>query len=126
MKDYRDLQVWRKAHDLTLAVYRSMQDFPANEKYGLTSQLRRAAASIPSNVAEGCGRGSDPDFARCCRIAMGSACEVNSQLLIANDLGYLNPTAYEDLDRSVTEVQRKLVALLGRLRPPMDGARANR
>ena len=83
MKDYRSLQVWQKSHELTLSVYEVTQSFPNDEKYGLTSQLRRSASSIPSNIAEGCGRGSDADFARCCQIAMGSACEVNYQLLLS-------------------------------------------
>lgn len=116
MKDYRDLQVWRKAHELTLAVYRVTQRFPGDEKYGLTNQLRRASCSIPSNIAEGCGRGSDVDFARCCQIAMGSACEVNYQLLLARDLGYLNESEHQRLDGAVNEVQRMLTALLTRLR----------
>ena len=116
MKDYRDLQVWRKAHELTLAVYRATQGFPADEKYGLTSQLRRSASSIPSNIAEGCGRGSDTDFARCCQIAMCSACEANYQLLLSRELGYLPEADHARLDGAVNEVQRMLSALLARLR----------
>ena len=116
MKNYRDLQVWRKAHELTLSVYEVTRTFPAEEKYGLTSQLRRASTSVASNIAEGCGRGSDADFARCCQIAMGSACEANYQLLLSRDLGYKAGADYERLDEAVNEVQRMLTALLARLR----------
>ncbi|MGC1274400.1 MAG: four helix bundle protein [Planctomycetaceae bacterium] len=116
MKDYRELQVWRKAHDLTLAIYQTIKHFPNDERFGLVSQLRRAAGSIGSNIAEGCGRSSDPDFARCCQIAMGSACEVNYQLLLARDLGYLPDSEHDRLNGLVCEVQRMLTALLARIR----------
>lgn len=116
MRDYRGLQVWQKAHELTLNVYAMTQDFPVEERYGLTSQLRRAVSSIPSNIAEGCGRSSDTDFARCCQIAMGSACEVNYQLLLARDLLYVSDSDYARLDAAINEVQRMLTALMSRLR----------
>ena len=86
MKDFRDLKAWERAHPLTLAIYRATRAFPREELYGLTSQLRRGATSVSSNIAEGCGRGSDADFARCLQIAMGSASEVEYQLLLARDL----------------------------------------
>ena len=75
MKDFRQLQVWEKSHQLALGVYKATQDFPKEELYGLTSQIRRASTSIPTNIAEGCGRGTDPEFARFLQIAMGSASE---------------------------------------------------
>jgi four helix bundle protein len=80
MKDFRTLAVWEKAHHFTLAIYRLSKTFPKEELFGLTSQIRRAAASIPTNIAEGCGRSTDPDFARFLQIAFGSACEVESDL----------------------------------------------
>ncbi len=76
MKDLRQLQVWEKGHGLTLAVYRATAAFPGTEMYGLTSQVRRAAASVAANIAEGCGWGGDPEMARFLRIAMGSASEL--------------------------------------------------
>ena len=86
MKDFRDLQVWQKAHGLTLAIYRVTVTFPRQELYGLTTQLRRASSSIAANLAEGCGRNSDAEFARFCSIAMGSASELEYHLLLARDL----------------------------------------
>ena len=75
MQDFRQLRVWQLAHELTLDVYRITKSFPKDEQYGLTSQLRRCSSSIAANIAEGCGRGSDSEFARFLQIAMGSACE---------------------------------------------------
>lgn len=76
MQNFRDLKVWGKAHAATLLIYRATDGFPSTERYGLTSQMRRAAASIPANIAEGCGRASDADFARFLQIAFGSASEL--------------------------------------------------
>src|SRR5437762_14378337 len=86
MKDFRKLQVWEKAHQLALALYQVTASFPRDETYGLVSQIRRAAASIPSNIAEGCGRDGDPELSRFCTIARGSASELEYQLLLARDL----------------------------------------
>ena len=93
-----------------------MRGFPREELYGLTSQMRRAASSVPTNLAEGCGRGSDPDFARFVQIGMGSACELEYQLILANDLGYLPTDDYPKFDADVQEVKRMLASLLSRLR----------
>jgi four helix bundle protein len=89
MKNFRELKVWGKSHQLTLAVYKATTTFPREEEYGLTSQLRRACASVPANIAEGCGRGSEADFARFLQIAMGSASELEYHLLLARDLNLL-------------------------------------
>ena len=86
MKDFRNLKVWEKAHQLALALYPITASFPRQEAYGLASQIRRAASSIPSNIAEGCGREGDPELARFCIIARGSATELEYQLLLARDL----------------------------------------
>jgi four helix bundle protein len=88
MKDFRQLQVWQRAHTFVLELYRETNSFPREELYGLTSQVRRASVSIPSNIAEGCGRRGDAKFARFCQIAMGSASEAEYQLLLARDLGF--------------------------------------
>ena len=93
MQDFRKLRVWRSAHELTLAVYRATEPFPASERFGLTSQLRRSAASVGANLAEGCGRPSAADSRRCFAIALGSACEVLNHLLLAADLGHLDRAA---------------------------------
>lgn len=116
MKDFRKLQVWEKGHQLALAVYQATQAFPQAELYGLTSQIRRASVSIPSNIAEGCGRGSDAEFARFLQIAMGSASELEYQLLLTQDLGFLNGSDCEQLTQDVVEVKRMLASLIKRLR----------
>ncbi len=115
MQDFRKLLVWQKAHSLTLGVYKASANFPKQEMFGLTSQIRRSASSIPTNVAEGCGRGSDADFGRFLQIAMGSASEVDYQLLLAHDLGYLTTVDHGQLGQNVTEVKRMLSALITKL-----------
>jgi four helix bundle protein len=85
MKDFRQLKVWEKAHQLALEVYNATKGFPKEELYGLTSQIRRSSMSIPTNIAEGCGRNTDADFARFLQMAMGSASETEYQLILARD-----------------------------------------
>jgi four helix bundle protein len=116
MKDFRELKVWRKAHELTLAVYRLTATLPRAEIYGLTSQVRRSCSSIPANLAEGCGRGGDAEFARYCSIAMGSASETEYHLLLAMDLNLIKPDDYKNVAAQATEVKRMLAALLLKLR----------
>jgi four helix bundle protein len=111
MRNVRQLDVWKKAHSITLDIYRLTTTFPSNEKYGLTSQLQRASASIGANLAEGCGRESDSDFRRFVHIASGSACETEYHLLLASDLGLIDKNAYEPLNEQVNEVKRMLVGL---------------
>jgi len=92
MRNYRDLQVWAKAHSLTLDLYKISRAFPREEMYGLTAQLRRAAASIGANLAEGCGRRTSSELARFVRIAMGSASELDYHLLLSHDLEFMEET----------------------------------
>jgi four helix bundle protein len=115
VKDFHELKVWQKAHQLTLAVYRVTAAFPRAELYGLTSQLRRSSSSIPANLAEGCGRSGDAELARFCSIAMGSASELEYLLLLAKDLDLLNPKDYEELAPRAVEVKRMLTALIQKL-----------
>ena len=115
MKDFRDLQVWHKAHQLTLAVYRSTSTFPRDERYGLTTQLRRSSSSIAANLAEGCGRNGDAELARFCSIAMGSASELEYHLLLAKDLNLLTAADHTMLTDQATEVKRMLTGLLQKL-----------
>ena len=89
MKDFKELKVWEKAHALTLQVYQETRSFPREEIYGLTSQVRRAAASVAANIVEGCGRRSDGEFTRFLQIARGSASELKYHLLLARDLHFL-------------------------------------
>ena len=116
MRDFRELKVWEKSHQLVLAVYAATQTFPAAEQYGLISQMRRSSASIPTNIAEGCGRAGDAELRRFMQISMGSASELEYQLLLARDLGYLPTDVYQDLNTSTIEVKRMLAAFIKRLR----------
>lgn len=116
MKDYKQLVVGRKAHLLALSVYKATANFPKDELYGLTSQIRRASSSIPANIAEGCGRDGDAELARFSVIAMGSASELEYHLLLAHDLGYLDDTAYDTLNNDLNEVRRMLNVFIQRLR----------
>src|SRR5271170_7484957 len=106
MRNYRDLKVWERAHTLTLAVYKSTQGFPAEERFGLTSQMRRSCSSIPANLAEGCGRRSDGEMSRFTQIAMGSGAELSYHLLLSKDLGLLKPADYTHLDSELNAVMR--------------------
>ena len=115
MKDFHELKVWQKAHQLTLAVYQITATFPREELYGLTSQLRRACSSIPANLAEGCGRNGDAEFARFCCIAMGSASELEYHLLLARDLKLVKPKDHEELAKRAIELKRMLTALIQKL-----------
>lgn len=116
VKDFHELKVWQKAHQLTLAVYQITAAFPREELYGLTSQLRRSSSSIPANLAEGCGRNGDAEFARFCSIAMGSASELEYHLLLAQDLKLIKPEDYADLSPRATELKRTLTALIQKLK----------
>jgi four helix bundle protein len=111
MRDFHGLVVWQKAHALTIKVYQLTKRFPDDERFGLTSQIRRSAASIGTNLAEGCGRGGEQEFARFVQIAMGSASEVEYQVLLAKDLGYLSSDEFETLTESIQEVKRMLASL---------------
>lgn len=114
MQDFRNLEVWKKAHQLTLEAYRITESFPRSELFGLSSQIRRAASSIPTNLAEGCGR-TQAEFARFVQIAMGSACELEYQLLLVRDLHLITVETYESTNARMVDVKRMLNSLLGRL-----------
>jgi four helix bundle protein len=94
MKDFRELQVWHKAHELALEVYKASATFPKEETSGLSSQIRRAAASIATNIAEGCGRGTKNELKHFLQISMGSASEVEYQILLSHELGYIDSKAH--------------------------------
>ena len=116
MRDFRQLKVWEKAHHLTLQVYKITNFFPSDERFGLTGQLRRAAASVSTNIAEGCGRESERELARFMSIAAGSASEVEYQLLLAYDLNYLQDETYRELNQQVNEVKRMLNSFIQKLK----------
>lgn len=116
MKDFRSLDVWKKSHELVLAIYRVTAAFPKNEVYGLTGQIRRAAASIPANIAEDCGRMGDAELARFLTIAMGSASELEYHLLLSRDLNFLTVDTHETLTTQTVEIKRMLTSLIQKLR----------
>ena len=116
MRNYRDLKVWEKAHGLTLSVYRVTRRFPSDERFGLTSQIRRSASSIPANLAEGCGRRSGGEMSRFIQIAMGSGAELSYHLLLSRDLGFLSQEDFSSLAGELDEILRMLSALSVRLK----------
>ena len=116
LQDSKGLKVWQKGHKLALAAYGVSRGFPRSETYGLTSQLRRSAASVPANIAEGCGRNSGAELARFLEIALGSASELEYHLLLAHDLTYIDDYDYASTNAQVTEVKKMLSSLIARLR----------
>jgi four helix bundle protein len=116
MQDFTQLKVWQKAHSFTVNLYKMTADFPSEEKFGLTNQIRRASVSIESNLAEGCGRNGDKEFSRFVDLAQGSAYEVRCQLFIARDLGYLSVDKFELLLSKINEVSRMMIAFQKKLK----------
>ena len=112
MQDFKKLKVWRKSHALTLQMYKATAGFPQDETYGLTSQIRRSCASIPANIAEGCGRDGNAELARFLHIAMGSASELEYHILLARDLALLSKQCFEQLAGELTEVRKMLTSLI--------------
>ncbi len=108
MRDFKRIQVWQKAHQLTLEIYKITTTFPQDERYGLVSQMRRAAVSIPANIAEGAGRDTQTELARFIHIASGSTSEIEYHLLLAHDLGYISAEKYPHLEQSITEIKKML------------------
>jgi four helix bundle protein len=106
MHNFKELIVWKKAREMVKAIYVLSQKFPAEEKFGLTPQIRRAAVSIPSNIAEGCGRGSTPDCSHFLDVANGSAFEVETQLYIALDLQFIEQEEFNELNNKLQDVQK--------------------
>lgn len=115
MQDYRKLEVWKKSHKLTMLVYSATKSFPSDERYGLTSQIRRCSVSIPSNIAEGCGRSSNAELVRFLYIAMGSAQELDYQLYLSSELNYLARGEYLELTAELTSLRKMLNAFIQKL-----------
>lgn len=108
MRDFHKLIIWQRSHQLTLDVYKASKAFPKDELFALTSQIRRAVSSIPTNIAEGCGRGSNKDFAHFLQIAIGSASEVEYELLLAHDLSYIPDEEYYKLTAETIAVRKMI------------------
>ncbi len=116
MKNFRDLKVWQKSHELTLSIYKITKTFPKEELYGLTSQMRRASSSIPANIAEGCGRQGNSEFARFLQIAFGSANELEYHLILSRDLQFIDSGQHQKIENQLLEVKRMLASLLAKVR----------
>ncbi|MEW6570586.1 MAG: four helix bundle protein [Nitrospirota bacterium] len=112
LKNYKELKVWQKAYQLCVELYKITKNFPNEEKYGLTSQIRRAAISVPSNIAEGYGRKTTREYIQSLYIAYGSNCELETQILLSRDLGYIKDEKIEGLQKEIGEVERMLKALI--------------
>lgn len=115
MKDFRNLKVWEISHQIALSIYNITLSFPREEMYGLINQIRRASISIPTNISEGCGRGSSIDFRRFLQISFGSACEVEYLLLISYELKYLLKKDYDQLVSQIIETKKMLSGLIKKL-----------
>jgi four helix bundle protein len=116
VRDFRKQKVWEKSHLLTLEIYKVTERFPREEVYGLTGQIRRACASIPANIAEGCGKDGDADFARFLPISRGSASELEYHLLLARDLGFLSSDDYQRLSKETNELKQMLTNFIKKLK----------
>ena len=125
MRDFRELKVWEKSHRLALAVYKATANFPKDELYGLTGQIRRSCVSVPANIAEGCGRNGKAELARFLQIALGSATELEYHLLLSRDLKLFNATEYDQLAMDTTEVKRMLTAFIQTLKANRQGQKAD-
>lgn len=115
MKDFRDLKVWTKAHELALDCYNVTASFPKHEIFGIVSQIRRAGSSIGANIAEGCGRSGNGEFQRFLQMAMGSASELENHLLLARDLHFLEEEKHAAIECRVIEVKKMLATLIGKI-----------
>ena len=112
LKNYKELKVWQKAYQLCIMIYKVTKHFLTEEKYGLTSQIRRSAVSVPSNIAEGYGRKTTQEYLQSLYIAYGSHCELETQVMLSKDLGYVKPEDVGNLQRDIEEVERMLKALI--------------
>ena len=112
LKSYKELTVWQKSYQLCVEIYGVTKNFPKEEKYGLTSQIRRAAVSVPSNIAEGYGRKTTPEYIRSLYIAYGSNCELETQILLSRDLSYIKNKGIKELQEKIEEIERMLKVLI--------------
>jgi four helix bundle protein len=116
MRDYKKYTIWQEGHQLTLSLYKLTYKFPKEELYGVTSQIRRAVSSIPTNIAEGCGRDSDLDFRRFLVIALGSATEAEYLLLLSFELNYIDESEYTEMNTKIVALRKQLRNLIDKLK----------
>jgi four helix bundle protein len=120
MHIYKELKIWQKSRNLVKEIYLITEKFPKSEKYGLISQIQRASVSIPSNIAEGAGRGSDKDFIRFLEIAYSSSYELDTQIILANDLNYIKDEECQSISISLNEIQKMIYNLISKLKDKID------
>lgn len=120
---HTDLRVWQRAKALAVEAYAIARQLPRIEQYALANQIRRAASSIPANIAEGCGRGTSRELVRSLRIARGSLAELHSHLALAAELGYMQSSRFDELEREIDELHRMLNALIASVRKKAAGAK---
>ena len=116
MKDFKELEMWKRSHQLTLEIYKATQCFPKDELFGLTSQIRRAVSSIPTNIAEGCGRRTNAELTNFLNIASGSASEVEYEILLAKEIGYISTEQQNKWTREISEIRSMLAAYMKALK----------
>ncbi len=115
MRDFKKYDIWQLSHELTLEVYKITSIFSKEELFGITSQLRRATSSIPTNISEGCGRNSDKEFNQFLNIALGSALETEYLFILSKDLNYLNQEQFQDLELKINNIKSKIYKLKQKL-----------
>ena len=123
LRNYKELKVWQKAYTLCLQIYGVTKHYPVEERFGLSSQVRRAGVSVPSNIAEGYGRKSTREYVQFLYVSYGSICEIETQLLLAKDLHYLKEISFVELNSILREVERMLKALIRSLEKKMEKKR---
>ena len=116
MRDFKKYDIWALSHKFTLEIYKASEGFPTSEIYGITSQIRRAASSVPTNISEGCGRDSDAEFNKFLTIAIGSATETEYLILLAKDLNYLSESVYINLNEDINTIKKKIYTLKQKLK----------
>jgi four helix bundle protein len=116
MRNFKELSIWQRSHQLVLKIYVSTRSFPPDELFGLISQMKRSSSSVPTNIAEGCGRNSDADLSRFLTIASGSISELEYQVLLAKDLGYLPVNLFKELTDEIIEIRKMMYAFIQKLK----------
>ncbi|MBO3697019.1 four helix bundle protein [Roseivirga sp. E12] len=123
MGDFKELEVWKRGHDMALVIFKLTTDFPKKEQFGLISQMRRSSQSIPTNIAEGCGRDSQKELIRFCSIAMGSASELEYQLILARDIEFISSETYSNHNEELLILKRKLNAFIQYLKTQLPNTK---
>lgn len=116
MKNFKELLIWQRSHQLVLEIYLVTKSFPKEELFGLTSQMRRSSASIPTNIAEGCGRNSDAEMSRFLVISQGSAAELEYQIILSKDLSYISLETFNKLSLELTEIRKMINTFMQKIR----------